>query len=1084
MIQYLVHWIVTFLFSLFIIGFYYFGYSFHIESFPSALWIYFIIIWALYGIYKFITISLEKEQLSFSILHILSLFFAHLFIVCGTYFVIVNQSFWNGLILFFRVLWFLLLPLSLSLLFYCFWATIFQFIFKKNSRDSIMKIFLNFWMWFFVFVTSLTLASFFKAYNATILFILLWWIILVSLKEIFNILNTLSQPIFVLENHIPDSDNYIKRLAPYLLTTEFLFIVSTFLLSVNFINVLRPFPIWWDDLWVYMNFPRLMADAGTFLPLWQMMSWQIFTGIGFLFGSTTQSFFLNSFSWVWTFLWVVLCLYSFWLKSKIINIPLLFWTVYLSLPMVIFHLAKDMKLDQALFAFTIIAIFIVFHTFSHSEKTHKRELSYLLVAWLITGLCFTIKLTSLLLISGLIGVIFFRFLGVLWFLGYVFLYFSVFTLGWFWSFLSVVYPKDDITFVQTTSLVFFALSFALFVPTFRKIKNYIPLLTALTSFFAWIIIAVSPWLVMNYNTFSPWDNVGVIWILNGKNQVFIPDYTLIHTKEFLEKIKFDQMMKASWTSWNEDLWRYFWYEKWLNNYIKLPWNLTMQVNQKWEFTDISYIFLALLPTLFLFYPFKRTYFVLPIFIWMLLIIAINSLTPTVPLFTKIFESTYLPEGYIYIFLVFLFWLFYFLYSFSWKDSKLHTFFNLTLIFWVFYIFLWTIAAFGIVWYGIAMYLIFFILMWFWLYFASHIEHESKEMSLFKTVISLWIFFIFWLYFVASSFPHWMENLKASWNYTYKMWVESENRALFVAHPEYLKILYELNIDEKSRDIVVQQVKTHFLDQFKNDTNLTSLMQMVGQMKTLEELYALLEQIYETNEIADKTVKRKALNSIEEIYAIVLKPTPSIKSHEKVYRVGTFMKYYISDNNSRIYEDSLVFSLKRYFYANTSPESSVNEVISRLKKVWIKYMLADLNAATIDEDPEASLTQRFESLLKLFTSDSVDIVSSDSPCLLIGIEQYRRSQKTASDFDTFMALASVNHQSTIAWKLSSRTNKMMYCYDTIAHLYDTKQITDQSFTFLRSLAQEMGKQEFVSKEDRVRFFAKYVWSGYKVLVKLR
>ena len=62
-----------------------------------------------------------------------------------------------------------------------------------------------------------------------------------------------------------------------------------------------------------------------------------------------------------------------------------------------------------------------------------------------------------------------------------------------------------------------------------------------------------------------------------------------------------------------------WYEKWINNYIKLPWNLTMQINQGWEFTNIWWLFLALIPILFLFLSYRRKwleYVILPIlFLW-------------------------------------------------------------------------------------------------------------------------------------------------------------------------------------------------------------------------------------------------------------------------------------------------------------------------------------------------------------------------------------------------------------------------------------------------------------------------------------
>lgn len=47
-----------------------------------------------------------------------------------------------------------------------------------------------------------------------------------------------------------------------LLSSEWLFIILTFLIGVNFINVVRPMPIGWDDLGVYMNYPRIMAETG------------------------------------------------------------------------------------------------------------------------------------------------------------------------------------------------------------------------------------------------------------------------------------------------------------------------------------------------------------------------------------------------------------------------------------------------------------------------------------------------------------------------------------------------------------------------------------------------------------------------------------------------------------------------------------------------------------------------------------------------------------------------------------------------------------------------------------------------------
>lgn len=54
--------------------------------------------------------------------------------------------------------------------------------------------------------------------------------------------------------------------------------------------------------------------------------------------------------------------------------------------------------------------------------------------------------------------------------------------------------------------------------------------------------------------------------------------------------------------------RYFGYDKGINNYLKLPANLTFQKNQAGEFTDITYIFLALVPSILLFVRGRRGVF--------------------------------------------------------------------------------------------------------------------------------------------------------------------------------------------------------------------------------------------------------------------------------------------------------------------------------------------------------------------------------------------------------------------------------------------------------------------------------------------
>jgi hypothetical protein len=67
------------------------------------------------------------------------------------------------------------------------------------------------------------------------------------------------------DQHDGSTDSMLSMINPRLLTAEFAFLIISFLVSVSLINAIRPMPIGWDDLGVYMNFPRIMALTGSAL---------------------------------------------------------------------------------------------------------------------------------------------------------------------------------------------------------------------------------------------------------------------------------------------------------------------------------------------------------------------------------------------------------------------------------------------------------------------------------------------------------------------------------------------------------------------------------------------------------------------------------------------------------------------------------------------------------------------------------------------------------------------------------------------------------------------------------------------------
>ena len=83
----------------------------------------------------------------------------------------------------------------------------------------------------------------------------------ISYKKVFKIFASFSKPLIEYEHDLDVRASLDKKLNISQLIDELHLGVITFLLSINFISAYRPFPIGWDDLGVYMNYPRLLAQS-------------------------------------------------------------------------------------------------------------------------------------------------------------------------------------------------------------------------------------------------------------------------------------------------------------------------------------------------------------------------------------------------------------------------------------------------------------------------------------------------------------------------------------------------------------------------------------------------------------------------------------------------------------------------------------------------------------------------------------------------------------------------------------------------------------------------------------------------------
>ena len=135
--------------------------------------------------------------------------------------------------------------------------------------------------------------------------------------------------------------------------------VLSFLIGVSLINAIRPMPIGWDDLGVYMNFPKMMALSGETLLGAGMYAWQLITGTGFLFSYTAaQAFYVNQLGGILAVVAIIGAISTLLdspTKKYLISLPIISAAIFYAMPMNIFQQAKDMKLDPALLAISIAA---------------------------------------------------------------------------------------------------------------------------------------------------------------------------------------------------------------------------------------------------------------------------------------------------------------------------------------------------------------------------------------------------------------------------------------------------------------------------------------------------------------------------------------------------------------------------------------------------------------------------------------------------------------------------------------------------------------------------------------------------------
>lgn len=553
-------------------------------------------------------------------------------------------------------------------------------------------------------------------------------------------------------------------------------------------------------------------------------------------------------------------------------------------------------------------------------------------------------------------------------------------------------------------------------------------------------------------------------LLGGHINSFMPDYTKIMSAEKLDEITEKQRKNSiseDGKTQNEDLGRYLGYEAGINNYLKLPVNLTLQKNQKGEFTDISYIFLALLPGILLL-RFRKTgvkvaygFFLAGLFVL--------YFTKT-PALDTLLAGIQLPLGYLPIIATVLA-PFVLLHvdaksAPTTEDARFLGLFG----FMSMYVLLFAVAAYGIVWYGILMYFGFLAII-------AMCVNSDRFSDIQKQCIGGLVVFITLPYFLLCVIPHAWNNLPED-TLEYKVGLTSEFEATFQGRPEYIRVLSHLNLQDQKK--IVDQVRgavtnTDLKKVFDNYPN-ADINDLLGLLDMAQKLGAE-KQTAQYQALALEARKLKGM-----AYEELLYPDVDNRNSEKIYRMGTFLSYYISENRTRFYDDSLINAFETYFMGKDRETTAEN-----MKKIGIRYMLVDLNAATIDQDPRHDLTRRYEQVLDFIRTDKVKLIATDSLCLQVALELRTN--------DNYMNLAGTNYVSYIQdtegnTRAIVPAEKTKFCAKVIGQIISENRVTEKEFTYLQPLAQYVVSRKPKTEDDYVNLITPYIGRTWMAAFELK
>lgn len=227
--------------------------------------------------------------------------------------------------------------------------------------------------------------------------------------------------------------------------------------------------------------------------------------------------------------------------------------------------------------------------------------------------------------------------------------------------------------------------------------------------------------------------------------------------------------------------------------------------------------------------------------------------------------------------------------------------RLMLVALAYYGFIFWISSYGIVWYGILIYFLFFLVI---IFGARMIDREIDELIGESTSLTAGISVIIIGCFVFfSAVPHAWTNVLNAGFLEYKTGLMTSESVVYKTHDD--PILATLNINDQAkaveqlvRGIDNEKIRTIFEGQ--KMTTMESYLQMIDGIESqLRDAKAL-----------DVPLQNMFSQMREQAYTFIMNPGDEFLNNRKIYRIGTFLTYFIRNNITRYLDDSLVMEYDR------------------------------------------------------------------------------------------------------------------------------------------------------------------------------